>query len=104
MGSAPSGPAFWLGIALLLAVVVIGGVVVMWARRNAKAPDEPPPQGFTLEDLRRLHERGEITRREFETARDALIQRTREAARKERDARGGSDWGHASESGRSPRR
>ena len=104
MGTGSSGPAFWLGIALLVAVVVVGGVVVMWARRNAKAPGDPPAPGFTLEDLRRLHERGEITRREFETARDALIQRTREHARQERDRRGGSDWANAAESGRSPRR
>jgi hypothetical protein len=95
---------FWLGIVVLVVVTVAGGVIVMWARRNAKAPDQPPPQGFTLEDLRRLHEAGQISRREFETARDAMIQRTREGARRERDRRGGSDWENGSESGRSPRR
>jgi hypothetical protein len=43
--------------------------------------------------MRRLLERGEITQREFDTARDALIHRTRENARKERERLGGTDWG-----------
>lgn len=104
MDSGSTGTAFWFGILLLIGVVIGGGAVVMWARRNAKAPGEPPPPGFTLDDLRRMHERGELSKREFETARDAMIQRTRETARKERERRGGSDWEHGSESGRSPRR
>lgn len=95
---------FWLGVATLFAIAFAGGIGVMWARRNAKAPQPPPPAGFTLEDLRVLHERGEISKREFETARDALIQRTREAARRERERRGGTDWENGQESGRSPRR
>ena len=104
MGSGTSGTAFWISIAALLAVVVVGGVIVMWARRNAKAPDEGPQQAFTLEDLRRMHERGELSKREFETARDALIQRTREAARRARARRGGSDWENGRDSGPSARR
>ena len=104
MESGTSSATFWLGIAAMLVVVVAGGVAVMWARRNAKAPDQPPSPAFTLEDLRRLHERGEISTREFETARDALVQRTRETARMERERRGGSDWENGRESGRSPRR
>jgi hypothetical protein len=104
VGSGTSGTAFWISIAALLAVVVVGGVIVMWARRNAKAPDEGPQQAFTLEDLRRMHERGELSKREFETARDALIQRTREAARRAPPPRGGSDWENGRDSGPSARR
>jgi hypothetical protein len=40
---------------------------------------------------------GEITQREFDTARDALIHRTRENARKERERLGGTDWGGGSQ-------
>lgn len=104
MGGGLSDVTFWIGLAALFVVAFAGGIGVMWARRNAKAPQPPHPTGFTLEDLRVLLERGEISRREFDTARDALIQKTRESARKERDARGGSDWEHGSDSGRSPRR
>lgn len=99
-----SGALFWAGILLLLAVVLGGGWLVFWARRAAKAPDPGPAPGFTLDDLRRMAERGEITQREFDTARDAMVQRAREAARRERDLRGGTDWGGSAEQGRPPRR
>lgn len=94
---------FWIGIGVLFLLVVGGGVAVMWARRNAKAPESGPPSAFTLEDLRRLLDRGEITKREFDTARDAMIQRTRQSANREREKFGGTDWG-TGDSGRSPRR
>lgn len=94
---------FWLGIGVLFVLVVGGGVAVMWARRNAKAPEPGPSASFTLEDLRRLLDRGEITRREFDTARDAMIQRTRQSANREREKRGGTDWG-GGDPGRTPRR
>ena len=94
---------FWIGIGVLFVLVVGGGVAVMWARRNAKAPESGPTAAFTLEDLRRLLDRGEITKREFDTARDAMIQRTRQSANREREKRGGTDWGNG-DSGRSPRR
>ena len=84
--------AFWIGILALLALAVGGGALIMWARRAAKAPDPGPAAPFTLEDLRAMHERGEISRREFETARATMIERTREAARRERERRGGTDW------------
>ena len=94
---------FWIGIGVLFVLVVGGGVAVMCARRNAKAPGEDATSAFTLADLRRLHERGEITQREFETARDAIIQRTRQSANRERERRGGTDWG-GGDPGRSARR
>lgn len=94
---------FWIGIGVLFLLVVGGGVAVMWARRNAKAPDPGPGSAFTLEDLRRLLDRGEITKREFDTARDAIIQRTRQSANREREKRGGTDWGDG-DPGRSARR
>lgn len=93
MGGVSSDTLFWIGIVVLVAIVVGGGAIVMWARRSAKAPSSGPEPGFTLDDMRRLLERGEITQREFDTARDALIHRTRENARKERERLGGTDWG-----------
>jgi hypothetical protein len=54
--------------------------------------------------MRGMLERGEMTRREFDTARDAMVQRTRENAKKERDQRGGTDWGGSDEPRRTPRR
>jgi hypothetical protein len=40
-----------------------------------------------------MREQGEITEREFETARDIMIHKTREAAERDRARRGGTDWG-----------
>jgi hypothetical protein len=85
---------FWLGVALLFVIAFGGGLIVMWARRNAKAPLETPRTAFTLDDLRRMRERGEISEREFETARDIMIQKTRQAAERDRARRGGTDWGN----------
>ena len=93
MGGGSSDTLFWIGIVVLVLIVVGGGAVVMWLRRSAKGPAQGPEPGFTLDDMRRLLERGEITQREFDTARDALIHRTRENARKERERLGGTDWG-----------
>jgi hypothetical protein len=93
VGGVSSDTLFWIGIIVLVAIVVGGGAIVIWARRSAKAPASGPEPGFTLDDMRRLLERGEITQREFDTARDALIHRTRENARKERERLGGTDWG-----------
>ena len=38
---------FWLGVALLFVIAFGGGLIVMWARRNAKAPLETPRTAFT---------------------------------------------------------
>jgi hypothetical protein len=99
-----SNATFWFGVVLLVLVVVGGSGIVFWARRAAKAPDPGPEPGFTLADIRAMLERGEITQREFDTARDAMVHRTRETARRERQQRGGTDWGDAGERGRSGRR
>lgn len=104
MSDGATDATFWIGIGVLFVLVLGGGALVFWARRNAKSPDAGPAPGFTLEDLRRLYERGEISKREFETARDAMIHRTRESARRERERRGGSDWATDGESGRPGRR
>ncbi len=99
MDASGSSLSFWLGIGLLLAIAFGGGLLVMWARRNAKAPPEGPRTAFTLEDLRAMLERGEITRTEFDTAREMMIQKTREAAERDRAIRGGTDWGSGAGTG-----
>ena len=63
MSDGATGAMFWIGIGVLFVLVLGGGALVFWARRNAKAPDAGPSPAFTLEDLRRLHERGEISKR-----------------------------------------
>lgn len=93
MGGGSTDAMFWFGIVALFTLVVGGSGVVFWLRRKAKNPDDGSSHDFTLEDLRSMLDRKEITKREFETARDAMIQRTRQTAQKERDRQGGTDWG-----------
>ena len=103
MNAGSNDALFWIGIVALFVLIVGGSGIVFWARRAAKAPDPGPSPGFTLDDMRGMLERGEMTRREFDTARDAMVLRTRENAKKERDQRGGTDWG-SEEPRRTPRR
>lgn len=98
-----SGSAFWFGIIAIVAMIVIGSSVIFWARRMARGPISNSPSAFTLEELRAMFERGEITQREFDTARDSLIQKTRRAAQRERERRGGTDWSGPDAKGRSAR-
>ncbi len=104
MNAGSNDALFWIGIVALLVLIVGGSGIVFWARRAAKAPDLGATPGFTLDDMRGMLERGEMTRREFDTARDAMVQRTRQNAKKERDQRGGTDWGGSDDLPRSPRR
>lgn len=104
MNAGSNDALFWIGIVALLVLIVGGSGVIFWVRRAAKSPDLGATPGFTLDDMRGMLERGEMTRREFDTARDAMVQRTRENAKKERDQRGGTDWGGSDEPRRTPRR
>lgn len=61
---------------VLLAFLVMGFVLVMrLQRRMQRVDDEAPasPLGFTLSDLRQLHQSGQMTDEEFERARGKLL-------------------------------
>jgi len=62
----------WLGG--LVVVAVIGGLIMVAARRNAtnKSADTPSI-GFTLADLRRLKENGEMDQSQYERAKASLM-------------------------------
>ena len=64
--------------AILVAVILVGGVIAMLARRRYRSPEESSTIGFTLEDLRRMHERGELSLDEFQNARDKMFSKVRE--------------------------
>ncbi|MFO0784051.1 MAG: hypothetical protein U0636_10255 [Phycisphaerales bacterium] len=92
---------WWLGIVGLVALVALGGLFIFWARRWARGPAPVQRPGFTLEDLRDMLERGEISQREYDTARTSLVNKARQMARNERARRGGTDWS-GPESGSAP--
>jgi len=69
----------WLGGLLVLAIV--GGMVMLWTRRMAVGRDkERPTDGFGMDGLRGMLDRGEITPEEYDRARRKLVQRVRDSA------------------------
>ena len=67
----------WLAVIVVAAIVVI--VVAVIARRILMGEDEDQSgtPGFTLGDLRKMHERGELSDEEYDTARRGMIARSR---------------------------
>jgi hypothetical protein len=58
---------------VLLGVVLVGFVIVSWARKRLTKQDESLNTGFTLSDLRRLHKEGKLSTEEFERAKSAIV-------------------------------
>ncbi len=57
-----------------LAVLIMGGTgVILWVRRWSRR--DTPAEPFTVQDLRDMRARGEITEREYMAMRAALIGR-----------------------------
>ena len=73
-----------IGGGILLVIVLIGAAAVMWTRRRMHGDDgdiaDVPAAGFTLGDLKRLHESGKISSEEFEKARSSVVAATKRAA------------------------
>lgn len=68
----------WLGGLMVLAV--LGGLLMVWTRRMAVGGRASGrPEGFGLDELRRMVERGEMTAEEYDRARRRMIERVRSA-------------------------
>lgn len=85
----------WLG--LLLVVVLIGGLVIVWVRRYMRG-EQKSADGFSLEDLRQMHRRGEMSDEEFARAKSAILGRARDANRTERESGGWEESGRRGDS------
>lgn len=68
----------WLGG--LLALAFVGVLLMAWTRRMAVGRSAPTDQGFGLEQLQGMLERGEISAEEFDRARRRMIDRVKAAA------------------------
>jgi cytochrome c-type biogenesis protein CcmH/NrfG len=73
-----------IGAGVLIVIVIIGAIAVLWARRRMRGDDadiaDVPVAGFTLGDLKRLHQAGQISNEEFEKARATVVAATKRAA------------------------
>ena len=82
-GRAGSGPALtsadllWWSMALILAVLVLGLVIVLVKRKTVNKKDEAPGLVYSLHDLRRMLKMGEISEKEFEKLKDIVNTETR---------------------------
>jgi hypothetical protein len=61
----------WLLV--LIGVVIAGGVLIMFIRKRLQDDSSSSSPGFTLQDLRQLHSRGELTDEEYERAKIQMI-------------------------------
>jgi hypothetical protein len=79
--------AVWLGV--LLGALMVGLFLVNHLKKRLATPDvDDDDAGFSLSDLRRLHEAGEMSTEEFAKAKARVIEAARRAA--ERDTAGGA--------------
>lgn len=78
-GSGAAGQAgdlfarIWPMLLGLLVLAVVGGLFAMWLRRRIGSQDAGATQGFTLDDLRQMHKRGEMSDEEFAQAKSAML-------------------------------
>jgi len=62
----------------IVAFIIVGGVVIYLTRRWLRSDEGTDPIGFTLQDLRELHARGELSDEEFAHAREQMIGRLKQ--------------------------
>jgi hypothetical protein len=75
----------------LIGLLLVGFFVVMKVKARLKEPDQPVSIGFSLSDLRKLHESGQLSDEEYEKARTRLVaamQKAEQPAAAKRDAGG----------------
>jgi uncharacterized membrane protein len=67
----PVGPILVWSLVLFVTVIV-GFVLVSWAKRRLTASEESP-SGFSLAELRELHRSGRLSDQEYARARERLL-------------------------------
>ncbi len=65
-----------VALAILMGMVIVGGVAILLFRRRLHVPDDTDTSsnvGFSLSDLRTMRDQGEITSEEYEATRAKVI-------------------------------
>src|SRR5687768_10866064 len=60
-------------VLVLIGVIIAGGIIIVALRRRISQDSSASAHGFTLQDLRDLHAKGELTDEEFERAKIQMI-------------------------------
>ncbi|MBL9148610.1 MAG: SHOCT domain-containing protein [Phycisphaerae bacterium] len=84
-------------LGLLVVVVLLGAIVIYWVRRYMRG-EPTKADGFSLEELRQMHRRGEMNDEEFARAKSAILGRARDANRTERETGGWEESGRRGDS------
>ena len=70
-----TGDIIWISV--VLAVILVAGIVaVVWAKRRFGTSDKfdlNSQMSFTLEQIRSLHEQGQISTEEYQTMKEQII-------------------------------
>lgn len=77
-----AGVFVWSAILIVVVLLLFG--VVVWLRRRLSPNEDFHGEGFTLGDLRRLHQAGKLSTEEFEKAKSGIIAAA-QAAQKRKD-------------------
>ncbi|MCC6423016.1 MAG: SHOCT domain-containing protein [Phycisphaerales bacterium] len=71
---------------VLIGVIIILFVAAAWVKRwAARNADTGPVSGFSLSELRRLHQSGQLSQEEFERAKEKIVQSARALSTKPPD-------------------
>ncbi len=71
---------FLIWVGALIVAVVIGTIVLLVIRRKLSAQSAEDPGGFTtMEDMRAMVDRGEMSKEEYEQVRKAMIAKIRQS-------------------------
>ncbi len=70
-GAAAFSGLMWLGCIVLISLLAV--IIAVFARRRAKGSEEGTESPFTLDDLRRMREAGDVTNSEFEALQQDVI-------------------------------
>jgi len=74
----PSDPTYAIIVTglIVLGMAMVGRVVIMMAKRKLQGPDNSNPVAFSLDDLQRLHDAGQLTDEEFAKAKQSILAAT----------------------------
>jgi hypothetical protein len=85
-------PFVWASVLIVLVLALFG--VVAWLRRRLSPNEDFHAEGFTLGDLRKLHQAGKLSDEEFEKAKAGIVAAAQlSAKRKEEEKKNLRDFG-----------
>ena len=67
--------SIFVWVAVLIAVIMVGGLLLMWLRRRMFMGDYMEQAGGLMESLRKMRDTGQMSQEEYDAARKAMAAR-----------------------------